>query len=96
VVRRRRAGRRQRKCKHNGRNNGYDCFHRDPLSISARQCHQRRYGSEPPLEVTNRSFVIGRCRLWVISRHSHRKKPSPLYPRKRAFTAGNRMSALCQ
>jgi hypothetical protein len=42
VVRRRRAGRHQRKCKHNGRNNGYDCFHRDPLSISARRCRQRR------------------------------------------------------
>src|SRR5262245_44749495 len=34
VVPRRRAGGHQRKCKHNGRNNGYDCFHRDPLSIS--------------------------------------------------------------
>src|SRR4029078_7216729 len=27
VVPRRRAGRYQRECKHNGRNNGYDCFH---------------------------------------------------------------------
>ena len=32
VVHRRRAGRYQRKCKHSGRNNGYDCFHRDPLT----------------------------------------------------------------
>ena len=31
VVPRRRAGRRQRKCKHNGRNNGYDCFHASAL-----------------------------------------------------------------
>jgi hypothetical protein len=30
VVRRRRAGRHQPECKHNGRNNGYDCFHCDP------------------------------------------------------------------
>src|SRR5262249_28974833 len=28
----RRAGRYHRECKHNGRNNGYDCFHRDPPS----------------------------------------------------------------
>ena len=35
VVPRRRAGRRHRKCKRNSRNNGYDCFHRDPPSISA-------------------------------------------------------------
>jgi hypothetical protein len=25
------------------------------------------------------------CPLWVKSRHSHRKKPCPLYPRKRTF-----------
>jgi len=31
LVLRRRAGRYRRECKHNGRNNGYDCFHRDPL-----------------------------------------------------------------
>ena len=37
LVRGRRAGRHQRKRKHNGRTNGYDCFQRDPLSISARQ-----------------------------------------------------------
>jgi hypothetical protein len=80
VVRRRRAGWRQRKCKYNGRNNGYDCFHRDPLSISARQRRQRRYGSEPPLEVTNRSFVIGRCPLWVTSGHLQCKRACPLYP----------------
>ena len=30
VVPRRRAGWHQRECKHNGRNNGYDYFHRDP------------------------------------------------------------------
>jgi hypothetical protein len=30
VVHRLRAGRYQRKCKHSGRNNGSDCFHRDP------------------------------------------------------------------
>jgi len=30
---RRRVGGHQRKCKHNGRNNGYDCFHRDTLCI---------------------------------------------------------------
>src|SRR5262245_17829583 len=30
VVPRRRAGRHQRECKHNGRDNGYDCFHGDP------------------------------------------------------------------
>src|SRR5262249_13766485 len=28
----RRTGRYHRECKHNGRNNGYDCFHRDPPS----------------------------------------------------------------
>ena len=32
VMHRRRAGRYQRKCKHSGRNNGSDCFHRDPLT----------------------------------------------------------------
>ena len=42
VVHRRRAGQRQRKCEHNGRNNVYNCFHRDPLGISAKQCRQRR------------------------------------------------------
>src|SRR5262245_37118196 len=30
VSARRRAGRHQRECKHNGRDNGYDCFHGDP------------------------------------------------------------------
>jgi hypothetical protein len=42
VVRRLCAGRHHRNCKHNGRNNRYDCFHRDPRCISARQCRQRR------------------------------------------------------
>jgi len=41
AVRRFRAGRHQRKCKHNGRNKGYDCFHRYPPSTSASQCRQR-------------------------------------------------------
>ena len=42
MVRRRRAGGHRRKCKHSGRSNGYDCFHRGPPSISARQYRHRR------------------------------------------------------
>jgi hypothetical protein len=36
LVLRSRAGRYQRECKHNGRNTGYDCFHRDPLTTHER------------------------------------------------------------
>jgi len=36
------------------------------------------------------------CPLWVKSRHSHRKKPCPLYPQKRTCAAQLEMSALGQ
>ena len=36
VVRRRGTGRHRRKCKHNGRNNGYDCLHGDLLTTHER------------------------------------------------------------
>jgi hypothetical protein len=35
LVLSRRAGGHQRKCKHNGRNDGYDCFHRDCFMLGA-------------------------------------------------------------
>ena len=55
VVHRRGAGRYQRKCKHSGRNNGYDCFHRDPLKISARLA-QVPFGSHDTNDPRKASF----------------------------------------
>jgi hypothetical protein len=40
--------------------------------------------------------VLELCPLWVKSRHVRRKKPCPLYPRKRTCAVQLVMSALCQ
>jgi hypothetical protein len=77
VVGRRCAGRHQRKCKHNGRNNGSDCFHRNPLSISARRCRQRHclpfvgkwcavhFGQSHPHNVFADGGFGSRADIWV-------------------------------
>src|SRR5262249_6607669 len=60
VVRRRRAGRHQRECKHNGRNNGYDCFHRD-LSCKAMPAILLLSVKSPPAQWVQ-------CILYFLSR----------------------------
>jgi len=38
--------------------------------------------------------LVGRCPLWVKSRHLQCKTACQLYPRKRTFVSANQMSAL--
>ena len=96
AVHQRRAGRHQRKCKHNGRNNGYDCFHASApralvdctVAVSAdglveHDVYLRRSDRVGPR--TNRRNAAPECPLWVKSRHVQCTKPCPLYPRKRTF-----------
>jgi hypothetical protein len=76
VVPRRRAGRHQRKCKHNGRNNGYDCFHASApralvdctVAVSAdglveHDVNLRRSDRVGPR--ANRRNAAPECPLWV-------------------------------
>ena len=41
-------------------------------------------------------YETTKCPLWVKSGHVHRKRPCPLYPRKRTCAVQELMSALCQ
>src|SRR5262249_46322870 len=109
VVPRRRAGRHQQ-CKHNGRNNGCDCFHRDPhcMAMPATsllsdkfppaqwvQCILYSYRELSFANMEATKFICWRP-LWVKSRHSRRKKSCPLYPQQRTFAVQLGMSAMGQ
>jgi hypothetical protein len=43
-----------------------------------------------------RKATLGRCPLWVKSRHFTTSSRCPLFPRKRTFTGAIEMSAKCQ
>jgi hypothetical protein len=88
VVPRRRAGRRRRKCKHDGRNNGYDCFHTSALhelwwivrlrsGLVEYDVNLRRSDRVGPR--ANRRNAAPECPLWARSRHLHGKTQCPLY-----------------
>jgi hypothetical protein len=98
VVPRRRAGRHRRKCKHNGRNNGYDCFHASApralvdctVAVSAdglveHDANLRRSDRVGPR--ANRRNAAPECPLWVKSRHVQCKTPCPLCPPKATLDA---------
>jgi hypothetical protein len=84
VMPRRRAGRHRRKRKHNGRNNGYDCFHASApralvdctVAVSAdglveHDVNLRRSDRVGPR--ANRRNAAPECPLWVKSGHVQRK-----------------------
>ena len=101
LVLRLRAGRYQRKCKHDGRNNGYDCFHASALHELWRIVRWRSGLVEHDVDLrrsnrvgprANRRNAAPECPLWVISRHVQYNSACPLYPRKRTFDASIRSS----
>ena len=105
LVLRLRAGRYQRKCKHDGRNNGYDCFHASALHELWRIVRWRSGLFEHDVDLrrsnrvgprANRRNAAPECPLWVKSGHLQRKHACPLYPRKRTCALQLGMSALCQ
>src|SRR5262249_3357166 len=60
VVPRRRAGRHQQ-CKHNGRNNGCDCFHRDPHCMAMPATSLRAANRPSPACRVAPTMVAGRA-----------------------------------
>ena len=78
LVLRLRAGRYQRKCKHDGRNNGYDCFHASALHELWRIVRWRSGLVEHDVDLrrsnrvgprANRRNAAPECPLWVKSGH---------------------------
>src|SRR5262245_6810935 len=103
LVLRLRAGRYQRKCKHDRRNNGYDCFHASALHELWRIVRWRSGLVEHDVNLRRSNRVGPRayrrnpapeCPLWVASTKADiRNRSCLLYPQERTCAVQTPMPA---